>query len=342
MLTNNNYFHTLFYKIFGFKWRNPFITALKVLYKGKDYKRVLGIWDFENGRAVIGDAITFQEILLVVAEENKIDKIDCCFVNPSVRNFKKNRYQITDSNTIDNIISITKINPRIGSVFIFDNNDQFSKYFQREKHNYIVFPNPYIPFATVSNMHHLNDFFEKHHYLPKLTSDRAHLGWAKSFIEKHCKGKVPFCAAMRKNKRDSARNAPIEEWEKFFAYCNHRYPDFIFLIIGTEREIHPELLEMQNILFVKLYGSTLLQDMAIIQSSKAFITHSSGMGAYSWFIENVPSITFGIDLRYVHFGLGLNKGEQINYTKENHSLLWGPYDSSDIIHAFEELVKKYL
>ena len=341
MLINNRYYHLLFYKIFRFKWRNPFITLSKILYKGKDCKRVLGIWDFENGRTVIGDAIEFQEILLVVAEENKIDKIDCCYVNPSVRNFKKNRYQVTDLKTIDNIIAVTRINPKIGSVFIFDNNDQFSNYFRKEKHNYIIFPNPYIPFAALSNNYHLIDFFNRYHYLPKLTSDRPHLEWANTFIEKHCKDKTPFCVAIRKNRRDPDRNAPVEEWAKFFKYCNLKYPDFFFIIIGSEQEIHPELLEMKNILFAKLYDSSLLQDIAIIQSSKVLLAHSSGLSVFPYYIENVPSISFGEDVSHNHWGTGHKKGEQLNYTKENHKILWGSYNSGDIIKEFDELINNF-
>ncbi|MCP4129942.1 MAG: hypothetical protein GY754_02890 [bacterium] len=301
---------------------------------------MLGIWDFENVGAVIGDAIVFQEILSVIAEENNVDKIDCCFVNPSVRNLRVNVFQQTNPKTIDNIISLTKINPKVGSVCIFDNNDQFSYFFQASKQNYIVFPNPYLPFSTVSNFHHLVDFYEKHKYLPKLTCDAVHLEWAKNFTEKHCAGKTLFCASIRKtNVIDPERNAPVKEWEKFFRYCNDKYPEFFFIIIGTEQEIHEELIGMKNILFAKQHNSTLLQDIAIIQSSKALLVHNSGMIVFSYYIDNVPSLLFGLDEKHIHFGHALKKGETYNFVAENHKMVWGTYTADHIIRHFDELVK---
>jgi len=339
MTIGGSYFHDFFYKIFKFKWRNPFITASKILYRGICPKRVLGIWDFENVRAVIGDAIVFQEILSVIAEKNNVEKIDCCFVNPCVRNMRDNIFQVTNPIAIDNIISITKINPLIGSVYIFDNNDQFSNFFQASKQKYIVFPNPYFPFATVSNMHHLVDFYEKHKYLPKLTCDAVHLEWAKKFTERHCAGKILFCASIRKDTRDADRNAPIKEWEIFFRYCNDKYPEFLFVITGTEHEIHEELLGMKNILFAKQHNSTLLQDIAIIQSSKALLVHNSGINVFSYYIENVPSLMFGLDEKHFHFGHAVKKDETYNYAAENHKMLWGTYTADHIIRHFDELVE---
>jgi hypothetical protein len=339
MTIDSHFFHDLFYKIFKFKWRSPFITASKILFRGKYPKRVIGIWDFENVRAVIGDAIVFQEILSTIAEENSADKIDCCFVNPRARNQRANEFQITNPMAVDSIISMTKINPKIGSVYIFDNNDQFSYFFQTVKQNYIVFPNPYFPFATVSNMHHLVDFYEEHSYLPKLTCDDVHLKWAKRFVEKHCAGKILFCASIRKIQRDVDRNAPIKEWELFFRYCNEKYPEFLFIITGTEEEIHEELIGMENVLFAKQHNSTLLQDMALIQSSNALLVHNSGIIVFSYYIENVPSLLFGLDEKHVHFGHALKKGETYNYAAENHKMLWGAYTVDHIIPQFEALIK---
>ena len=338
----NKVLHNLFFKLFKFKWRNPFITASKILFRGSTPKRVLGIWDFENGRAVIGDAIAFHEILLVIAEEKQLDRIDICFIKPQLRNLKKNIYQITDTALIDDIISLNKINPRLGSYYVFDDNDQFSMVFHSIKNNYITFPNPFIPFSTVSNWYHLTDFYEKYKYIPNLKSDEHSLKWAYEFLRKYCQNKVPITVAMRNNNRDDDRNAPIANWIIFFDFCAIKCPQFKFIVIGTKEEIVPELLDRDNVIFAKKEAnSTLLQDMALIEASKAVLVHNSGVAAFSWFIKK-PTLVFGVDKKHLHFGHALSSDNNVpyNFLSEEQRVLWGEYTKEDIIGNFQKYIVK--
>jgi len=329
-------FHKVFYKIFKFKWRNPFITFSKILFKGRYPKRVLGIWDFENGRAAIGDTIIFHEILLIIAKENNLNEIDICFVNPEPSG--KNIYQSTDKMVIENIISVSKVNPQSRSIFMFDDNDQFSWFFNYFKHKYIVFPNPYLPFATVSNWHHLTEFFERNQYIPKLCSDDRDLKWAYEFTEKYCSDKVPITVSLRKNTRDSGRNANIEQWILFFDFVANKYPQFNFLVIGTKEEIVPELLDRDNLIFAKRETeSTLLQDLALIEASKAYVGHESGVSFFPWFIDK-PALVLGVDQNNVHFGHALKKHGQYNFSTDKQKIFWGDYSVKDIIDNFEKFI----
>ena len=334
----NKTFHSLFYKLFKFKWRSPFITTSKILFRGRMPKRVLGIWDFENGRGVIGDAIAFHETLLVIAEENKLDKVDIAFVNPQLRNLKSNIYQIVDSQIIEDIISLNKINPKLGSYYVFDNNSQFTKFFHSFRNMYIIFPNPIMPFSTVSNWYHITGFYEKKHYIPELTIDSKSIEFGKKFIEEHCHGKIPVVAAIRKNNRDAARNALVLEWIKFFQYAEKKHNEYKFIIIGTKNEIIPELEEMDNIVFAKLYGSTLLQDIALITLCQLFVAHESGMVCYPWF-TNKPTISLGVKKRDVHWGQSIRHEQKFNFLNGMQQVYWGEYTSDDIISSFDNIIK---
>ena len=337
MVLNKN-FHNLFYKLFKFKWRNPFITTSKILLRGRMPKRVLGIWDFENGRAAIGDAIAFHEILLVIAEENKIDKIDIAFVNPQLRNLKSNIYQIVDSQIIEDIISLNKINPKLGSYYVFDNNSQFSNFFNTFKGNYLTFPNPLLPFSTVTNHYHITDFYEKNHYIPELKIDIENLEWGKGFIDEHCNGKIPVVVALRKNNsRDITKNSPIQEWIKFLHYTEKEYNNLKFIIIGAKNEIISELVGKDNIVFAKLYNSTLLQDLTLIELCRFFMGHASGVSGFAWYI-NKPSVFLGMDEDHVHWGHAIRLNEEYNHLNDLQQMYWGKYTSIDIIRSFEFLV----
>lgn len=338
----NKVLHHLFYKLFNFKWRNPFITASKILFRGSTPKRVLGIWDFENGRAVIGDAIAFHEILLVIAEEKQLDRIDICFIKPQLRNLKKNVYQITDTALVDDIISLNKINPRLGSYYVFDENDQFSRFFHSVKDSYITFPNPFMPFSTVSNWYYLTDFYEKNQYLPELKVDSKNIAWAKEFLDERCNGRIPIVVAMRKNNRDIDRNAPQQEWTNFFDFCAIMYPQLKFIVIGTKEEIIPELLDRDNVIFAKKEAnSTLLQDMALIEASEAVLVHNSGVTAFSWFVKK-PTLLFGVDKKHEHFGhaLSIDNSVPYNFLSGEQRLLWGEYTQKDIINNFQKYIVK--
>lgn len=331
-------YHHIFYKLFKFKWRNPFITTSKILFRGSTPKRVLGILDFENGRAVIGDTIAFHEILLVIAEANKIDEIDIAFVNPRVRNYSKNIYQIMETHLIEDLISLNKVNPKLGSYYVFNNNSQFSKFFHSFRNMYIIFPNPIMPFSTVSNWHHVTEFYEKEHYIPELIIDSESVEYGKKFIEEHCDGKIPVVAAIRKNNRDEARNAPVLEWIKFFQYAEKRHNEYKFIIIGAKNEIIPELEEMDNIVFAKSYGSTLLQDIALITLCQLFIGNESGVVCYSWF-TNKPTISFGMEKRHVHWGQAIRHNQKFNFLNGMQQVYWGKYTTDDVISSFENITK---
>jgi hypothetical protein len=335
-MNSESQFHRYFYRIFRFKWRNPFITASKILLHGARPRRVLGVWDFENGRAVIGDAFSFQVILLIVAEEHRLDTIDACFINP--RPTKKNIYQITDKAQIENIISVCKVNPKLGSVFYFNDNDQFSHFFHATRHSYVVFPHPLVPFATVTNLHHLTGFFEKKGYLPRLRSDPRDLSWANAFIEEYCSGQIPVSAALRRNQRDRDKNAPLGPWLDFFDAAARRYPQFKFVVVGTRDEVVPELMGRKNLVFAKMAGgSTLLQDMALIEVTEGFLGHNSGISTYPWFIGK-PSLLFGTDRRHVHWGHAISPGEEYNFLAWNQKHFWGSYTCEQILEAFEKYI----
>ena len=337
-MMQENSFHRLFFKIFKFKWRNPFILASKILFRGRYPRRVLGIWDFGSGRAVIGDAFSFHAVLQVVAIENHLDTIDVCFVNPKPTS--GNRYQITDKLQIQNIISVCRVNPRIGSLFVFNDNDQFSHFFKVFKNSYVVFPNPYAPFASVTNLHHLTDFYEKYGNIPNLRSDENDLQWAKRFIDRYCAGRIPVTVAMRRNIRDSEKNAPLHQWRRFFEFAASRYTEYKFIVVGSREEIVSELLNMENVVFVKREAdSSLLQDMALIETSIGFLGHNSGISTFPWFLGK-PSLLFGTDEKHVHFGHAVKPGGEYNFLAWNQKHYWGNYTCEDIISGFIKYIIK--
>lgn len=331
-----SWFHRLFYQCFGFKWRHPFITLSKILYRGKSPKRVLGVWDFGNGRAVIGDAIGFQGILLCLAEKHGVEKIDVVFVTPPPDS--RNLFQVTQAALIQQIISTSRLNPLLGSVFVFDSNEQFGCFFRRSSDDYLVFPDPRQPFATVSNWHHVTDFFDCFGRIPFLRSQAEDLAWAGSFIETHGGGRTVLTVNLRRNGRDEDRNAPILVWQEFFCEMSKRYPSLYFIVVGSAHEIFPELRVYGNVLFVKeIYPTTLLQDLALIESGTAHVGHHSGVSVFPWWVGK-PCILFGGDMRHAHFGHAYMFGNGDRFLGPHQKAWNAPYQCIDMVNAFNELI----
>jgi ADP-heptose:LPS heptosyltransferase len=143
---------------------------------------------------------------------------------------------------------------------------------------------------------------------------------------------------MRRNPRDSGRNASAPEWIAFFDHAAESHPEVLFVVIGTREEVLPELTGRENLVFAKLEAeSTLLQDLALIEACEAFVGHNSGVAFFSWVLGK-PSLVFGTDRRHLHFGHAVAPGGRYNFLTDRQRLLWGPYGAEDIIGHFQEVV----
>lgn len=300
-------------------------------------KRILGIWDFHSTAASIGDGIAFQAMLNVLRIEKKVDKIDLCYIDDQGHPYA--RRAIFQKNLLwkRNIAMTACVNPHMGSIFHFDSNDQFARFFVKNRDSYHCHPHPYVPFGSPSNWRILTEFFERHRYLPALSCRPELINWALRFVDEHVRPAKIIVVHLRNNTRYSEKNSPIDAWRDFFLAQRARR-EVKFVVVGMKDEVIPEFRSFGNVLFSKDMNTSLEQDLALIQVSHAGLYHSSGMMAYTWFC-GVPSVTVGVDPRHVHYGHALSIGGKYNFMNKFQTMIWEQPTASLLDREFAGLLE---
>ena len=332
-----------------------FAAAPGAVVRRKAEKRILGICHFREQAFFLGDMMEFLEILNVLREEHGVDKIDVCYVddesNPN-QPISLRRYQELPGYK-GMAMSLRALLPSLGSVFWFDSDILFESFFRSMRRHYIpwpkfssfhswpsrmnynripedgtVYPNVYAP---------LYDFFGKHGRLPVLTCPPEDLRWARRLMEEHVKPAVPIAVQVRFNPDSSYRDSNTPIWTEFLRSMEPR-SDVKFMVVCRKEEIVPEWRAFKNVLFAKDFGSTVLQDLAVIQTAYFSMFPSGGFATFPWFC-GTPSVVIGEE----HHAFAL-KRSGLKTQKDRHPFMtpfqrmrWGPYTADTILEEFDSL-----
>lgn len=127
------------------------------------------------------------------------------------------------------------------------------------------------------------------------------------------------------------RNARLDSWFRFLSLCNGNY-GVKFIAIGMREEIDPRLRALGNVIFSKDFGTTIEQDLALMQSSLMYLGSTSGPGVMAA-LSDRPYIIF--NYRPSHTRLPF--GSQHPFATSLQKLVWEPETAELLIHGFEDL-----
>lgn len=278
--------------------------ALRYLFFGKSPvgKRILGIWNFNATPPSIGVFIEFQMRLMCMAYEHKAGKIDIAFIyDPAKVVVDEKKYSWANPSNFhyhfQEMYPLVNINPKLGSVFIFNSHQQFESFVLQNSGRYILHPT-FFDYKNGSesrpNISYVRDFYLKHNFLPKFEFKKSTLNWARAFVKKYIDDKLMVIANIRFNFAYSPqRNSDLGAWESLFRHCSSKYPDVVFVVPGRDnetREIRQRIGELPNVIFSKDFHTNIEQDLALIELSVLYMATIFGPASLPLLTDHIPYV----------------------------------------------------
>lgn len=258
-------------------------------------KPMIGILDFSYAPYALGDTLTWQMNLAVGAHEAGATVIDQYIMIDPRRPSGRWQPHINTHNyisVIDGLFPAFLCCPMLRSIKVFRDRANFNCFLLTQ----VVHRRPTWP----SLLAHLNRridyishrridaFFRRHGYLPLLEAPQGYGPWADQFVRERCGGRFVVCVHIRQRALEPGpaglhRDSPPEAWHEFFAQSAVKYPQVLFVVVGSFVEWDRRLLRLQNVLIPRLLGLGLAHELAILHRSRLFMGSSSGFAAMATF-----------------------------------------------------------
>ena len=173
-----------------------------------------------------------------------------------------------------------------------------------EEHGYLDYP-----YGTTLN---IQRFYRQHQKIPVVSVKTQLQKWALDFIEEYVAPHRAVVVHLKNNPRKpNGSNAKFDEWLAFFEASVDLH-DVKFILIGNE-EVDPRIRRLPNVLVTKNIGNSLAQDLALIQTSFAFLGMASGPCNMAIF-SNVPYVIYKHPNHHAEeMELELGKGERFPF-----------------------------
>lgn len=328
-------------------WIFPVLSLVRYLVKNPQ-RRLFCVWDLRYCPYSVGDFLVFLEAALVLRLEHQLDLVDHCYIvdpanpNPRTETFP----HITNQNyqfPLSEMVSLSMINPHVGSVFVFDSEDCFNRFAIATNNQYIVWPpvreriwglrygNYYNLFTIHADL--IANFYLKKGFIPQLSVRPAVVSWAENFLGEHVHPGLPVAVQLRKNEtNDPSRNSDFSTWREFFRSCENRFPAK-FIIVGTVPEVDGKMRELSNVIISKDHGTTLEQDLSLIQCSSMVMGGPSGPMCMAIF-NTKPYLIF--NFRQVSTISPQRDGNFI-FSNRHQRLIWEPESTDRLVAEFADL-----
>lgn len=272
-------------------WLIPSFYKL-VLKKHSSERRLLVIYDLSAQPFSIGDILIIQEAALVLRDNEGIDLVDFALVcDPKHPTSILEHKSITENNFFFHLASVlpaAQINPHLGSFFVFNSHYRLQRFILDNSDLYYVWPSAW-KFAKQGYLyyevfnHLLYNYYKKNKTIPHLSCRPIFIEWARGFYQQYVLPFIPISVQLRNNKEfGTHRNLRIEEWLKFFQYCEDRYP-VKFVVVCALSEIDNRLRNHKNVIVAKDFHTGLEHDLSLINTSILHMGASSGMGMMALF-----------------------------------------------------------
>jgi hypothetical protein len=311
----NSKLYIFFYKVFValryeylkivtlFKW----ILGLFSLFRIKGKNRLLFIYDLTYQPFSIGDFLVANGASLALSEIENIKQVDILIIfdKNNITKTKEFSHINTDNIyfNISSLLPIAQINQHFSSLLIFDNRFQADKYILDNIQNYKVYPNMKLyGMGTYYYWDAMNSIFptyyDKFGHPPYFICRNYLTSWVNQFFLKHAEGKIVVTINLRNNKNHGQnRNSKLDEWYKFFNYCNDRF-NVKFIVICSINEVDERWRQCSNVLVAKDFHTFIEHDLALINNSHFHMGSPSGPFSMAWF-GTKPYIMFNFESNHL-------------------------------------------
>ncbi|MEW6532161.1 MAG: hypothetical protein AB1473_15095 [Thermodesulfobacteriota bacterium] len=252
-------------------------------------RRILAVWDFREVPFTVGELLYHQEVSLILREVHQVEKIDLALLLDSAHPGRFDQ-GLTPGNAhyyFSKLLPAAFANPHLGSLLVFDSAQALDAYIADNRNRYHVFP-PYVDEhgRKIKGYEHYFNYVQEFHrdrgYIPHLSCRTAMVAWARCFLAEHVRPRFPVSLQLRNNMLFPDRNSKLDEWLEFVSFCESRFP-VTFILIGDQEEVDSRFRNRPNVVIPKDHGTTLEQDLALIQASMLHMGSVSGPTMFAIF-----------------------------------------------------------
>jgi len=291
-------------------------------------KRILGIWDYKALPWSVGDPLVFIEKLSILKIQHNAEEIDICIVydreNPGGNRRGSN---LTPDNAQDYMLDFLPLFstcPYLGSIFQFNSRKEYYQFLKNNFKRYDIFPSLGQHLAETYNYNngepHLNEiqeFYNMHGYIPYLRIGDKDIYWARWFYLSYLpEMTVPVTLSLRQISGDPERNANPNVWLSFIDKCNMDFSEVIFVVVGLREEIFNGLRKRPNVIITKDFGTSIIEDLALIRTSLMYMGTNSGVNTIAQF-SDLPHLIFQFPNIHKY---GLNLGNNFSFATDKQKI----------------------
>ena len=326
-----------------------FLNLLRLFFSSTKYskKHILGIYDLKTLPWSAGDPLLFIEKLNTLKIIHNADMIDVCIIydkeNPTgIRKDSKIKMNNAQDYMMD-FLPLFNTCPYLGSVFQFNSRKEFNDFLKNNIHKYDIFPSlrQYLDESYnfvgqgIVILKELENFYKKYGYIPYLRIGERYRYWANSFYLHYLpRNTVPIVLSLRQplSTVKSVRNADPKVWLAFIDKCKVVYDDIVFVVVGTREEIFQGLRERSNVIIARDYGTSIIENLALIKSSYCYLGTASGPTTIALF-SDLPYLIFQMP-EIEKYGLG--EGNSFSFSTDRQKIF-----SSDISATVELIFSEF-
>jgi len=311
-------------------------------------KRILGIYDLKTLPWDVGDPLVFVETLNVLKIKHKAEKIDICVIYdrecPGYRVRKSSGCNLTSENAQDYILELLPLFSTcqyLGSVYQFNSRKEFYRFFKKNIDRYDIFPSLGSHLGEVDivkGMDTLNPmakFYDCYGYIPYLRIGKRDGAFAKWLLKKELpEGAIPVAISLKGTSHRVESNADPKVWLSFIDKCKLDFPEIIFVVVGLREEVFEGLRSRSNVFISKDFGTSIIEDLALIRSSLMYMGTISGVNTISLFSDLPYLIIQFVTTVYLQHDMKI--GDRFSFMTDTQKIL-----SADIKVTSEMLFKEF-
>ncbi len=320
------------FRFFRFLWViNPrfyYYVAKLILTPNFRKKRILGIWDYKSLPWDVGDPLIFIETLSILKIKHDAEEIDICVVYDRDKPLGKRTGFFGDPVTPENhqeysleYLPLYSTCPYLGTVYQFNSRKEFYRFLKMNYDHYNLFPplsqhlgETYDYYdSAASEMKMIEEFFDTYGYIPFLRIGERDKSWALWFYLSYLpESSIPITLSLKMTSHDPIRNADPTVWSSFIDRCKIAFPEIMFIVVGIREEIFDGLRDRQNVVIAKDYGTSLIEDLALIRSSLIYMGTASGVNTIAVF-SDTPYLLFQLPDMHRY---GLRPGKNFSFASD--------------------------
>jgi hypothetical protein len=310
---------------------------------------LLGIFDFSYQHYALGDLLTNQVNLAIMAIEQDLHAIDIVvMVNPERPSA---RYQtfITRANYIahlDNVMPVFACNPFLRSLQLVRDPETFNFMIaSHHRSNRPMWPDmkTHLKMRQDFPIDHrrINAFHARHGRVPELVAPRGYEQWARGFHGRELGGRPlvvinPRQSSLTENPTVTYRDAPLPIWHAFIDAVADKRPDVLFVMVGGFQEWEHRLAYRRNVFIPRAWGLRLAHELALLRIADLFMGTSSGFATFATFTDVAYAI-LNVEHSFARPAeIGLDD-RRYPFAGARQVLTWRPETTEDLLELFDEL-----